>query len=142
MHGLEHRREIAFRVDVARRRDADGAGAGGAEIGEDVAEQIGADHDVEPIGMQHEVRGEDVDVILVPLHFRIVLRHRLHALVPIGHRDRDAVGFGRRGQVLLRSRLRQIEREFQDTVDANARHHRLLRHEFTVGVGEHAAADG
>ena len=142
VHRLEHRREIAFRIDVARRRDADGAGAGGAEIGEDVAEQIGADHDVEPIGMQHEVRGEDVDVILVPLHFRIVLRHRLHALVPIGHRDRDAVGLGRRGQMLLRARLREIEREFQDAVDADARHHGLLGDELTVGVREHAPADG
>ncbi len=44
--------------------------------------------------------------------------------------------------MLLRPRLRQIEREFQDAVDANARHHGLLRHEFTVGVREHASADG
>ena len=70
VHRLEHRREIAVRIDVARRRDADGAGAGRAEIGEDVAEQIGADHDVEPVRMQHEIRGEDVDVVLVPLHLR------------------------------------------------------------------------
>ena len=119
VHRLEHRREIAFRIDVARRRDADGAGAGRTEIGEDIAEQIRADHDVEPVRMQHEVRGENVDVVLVPLHLRIILRHRLHALVPIGHRDRDAVGLGRRGQVLLRPRLRQLEREFQDAVDAD-----------------------
>ena len=44
--------------------------------------------------------------------------------------------------MLLRPRLRQIEREFQDAVDADARHHRLLRDEFAVGVREHAAADG
>ena len=70
VHRLEHRREKAGRIDVARRRDADGAGAGRAEIGEDVAEQIGADHDVEPVRMQHEIRGENVDVVLVPLHPR------------------------------------------------------------------------
>src|SRR5262245_58969831 len=35
VHRLEHRRELALRIDVARRRDADGAGAGGAEVGED-----------------------------------------------------------------------------------------------------------
>jgi len=39
-----------LRVDVARRRDTDRADHRRSEIGQDVAEQIGADHDVEPIG--------------------------------------------------------------------------------------------
>src|SRR6185312_14273730 len=59
------------------------------------------DH-VEPVRMQHEIRGKNIDVIFVPLHLGEFLRHRLHALVPIGHRDGDAVGFRGRGQVLLR----------------------------------------
>ncbi len=39
------------------------------------------------------------------------------------------------------ARLRQLEREFQDAVDADPRHHRLLRDEFARGIREHAAAD-
>src|SRR5258706_12528991 len=37
VHRLEHRRELALGVDVARGRDADRSGAGGAEGREDVA---------------------------------------------------------------------------------------------------------
>ena len=54
-----------LRVDVGARGDADGAGAGGPEVGQDVAEQVAGHDDVEPVGVQHEVRGEDVDVELV-----------------------------------------------------------------------------
>ena len=36
---------------LPRRRDADGAGAGGAEVGQDVAEQVRGDHDVEAVGL-------------------------------------------------------------------------------------------
>ena len=45
--------------------------------------------------------------------FGIVLGHRLDAFVPIGHGDRDAIGLGRRGQMLLRPRLRQVEADFR-----------------------------
>ena len=38
---------------------------GGPEVGQDVAEQVRADDDVEPVGMLHEMRGQDVDVVLV-----------------------------------------------------------------------------
>ena len=65
LHRLEHRRIIALRVEVGRRRDANRACAGRAEVGQDIAEQVGADHDVEPVRMRHEVRGQDVDVVLV-----------------------------------------------------------------------------
>ena len=37
----------------------------GPEVGEDVAEQVRADDDVEPVRMQHEMRRQDVDVVLV-----------------------------------------------------------------------------
>jgi len=84
-HRLEHRREFALGVDIAGRRDADGAGAGRAEVGEDVAEQVRRHHDVEAVRVQHEQRRQDVDVKLVPLDVGEVLRHRLHALVPVRH---------------------------------------------------------
>ncbi len=54
-------------------------------------------------GLQHEMRGQDVDVVLVPRHVGIVLRHLLDPLVPVRHGDRDAVRLGGRGQVLLRT---------------------------------------
>jgi hypothetical protein len=75
MHGLENRRVLAGRIDVARRRDADRAGGGGAEIGKDVAEGIGGDDHVEAIGIEHRLDRKAVDVILIganvgepPLH--------------------------------------------------------------------------
>ncbi len=66
MDRLEEGGEAAFGVDVAGGSDADGAGAGGAEVGEDVAEEVGGYDDVEAVGVEDEVRGEDVDVIFVP----------------------------------------------------------------------------
>ena len=56
-------------------------------------------------GLQHELRGQDVDVVLVGFDVGIVLRHRFDALVPVRHGDGDAVRLGRRRQMLLR-RLR------------------------------------
>ena len=78
--------------------------------------------------VEHEMRGQDVDVILVRGHVRIVLRHLLHALVPIRHGDRNAVRFGRRCEVIVAGVLGEFEREFQNPVDAGAGHHRLLDH--------------
>ena len=49
VHRLERRRKIALGIDVGRRRDADRAADGRTEIGQDVAEQVRADDDVEPI---------------------------------------------------------------------------------------------
>ena len=37
----------------------------GSEVGQDVAEQVAGDDDVEPVGVHDEVRGQDVDVVLV-----------------------------------------------------------------------------
>src|SRR5213593_1199468 len=82
-----------------------------AEIRQDVAEQVGCHHDVEPVRMLDEVSREDVDVELVPADVGILPGHRLHALVPVRHGDRDAVRLRRRRQVLLRALAGQLERE-------------------------------
>src|ERR1700678_114181 len=47
VHRLEQRWKIAFRVDVARRRNANGARAGRPKVREDVAEEVRGDHDIE-----------------------------------------------------------------------------------------------
>src|SRR6266853_1787796 len=70
VHRLEYRREFALGGDVARGRDADRSGAGGAEVREDVAEEIRPAHHVEPVRVLDEVGGEDVDVVLVGLDHR------------------------------------------------------------------------
>ncbi len=141
MHRLEHRRIDAVRVDVARRRDADGAGASRAEVRENVTEQVRCHHHVELVGAQHEQRRQNVDVILVPLDVGIVLRHRFHALVPVRHGDRDAVGLRRGRQMLLRRLASELKGELQHAIDADTAHHRLLHHDLALGAAEHAAAD-
>ncbi len=51
MDGLEEAGgELAFGVDVAAGCDADGSGTGRSEVGEDIAEEVAGDDDVEPVG--------------------------------------------------------------------------------------------
>ena len=56
-----------LRVDVGRRRDADAAGDGGRQVGQDVAEQVGADDHVEPGRVEHKLARQRVDVHRVPV---------------------------------------------------------------------------
>ena len=99
------------------------------------------DDDVEAVGEAHEMRGQDVDVELVGPDAGIARGHRLEALVPVRHRDRDAVRLGRRRDVLRRPLRGELERELQDAVDALAREHGLLEHDLAVGALVHAPAD-
>lgn len=62
MNWFEQTGVIAIGVDVRTRGDSDRPRICGAEIGEDVAEEVTGHHDVEPIRVQHEVCREDVDV--------------------------------------------------------------------------------
>ena len=78
---------------------------------------------------------------LVDPHLRKARRHRGDPLVPIRHRDRDPVGLGGRGQVMLRPARRQLERELQHAVHAVPGHHGLLHHELPIGALEHPTAD-
>ena len=141
VHRLEKRRETPFGIEIGRRGDGNGAGAGWPKVGENVAEQIGGDHHVEEIGMAHEVRRENVDVELVGAYRWVLGADGGETFVPVGHRDRDTVRLGGRGQVLFRTLCRQIEGEAHDPVDADAGEDALLNHEFAFGTLEHAAAD-
>nr|GFD06915.1 hypothetical protein [Tanacetum cinerariifolium] len=142
MHRFEQRGETPFRVEIGRGRDADGAGARRAEVGQDVAEQIRRHDHVKAVRLQDEACAEDVDVLLVPRHLGVVRRHECRALVPVRHADGDAVGLGRRRQAFTRACLGEFESEFEDAVDATAREHRFLKHELVVGALEHLAAHG
>ena len=110
------------------------------EIGQDVAEQVRADDDVEPIGMAHEMRGQDIDVVLVGLDVGIVARDRGEALVPERHRVDDAVRLGRRGDVLLAG-AGELEGVAHDPVAAAPGEHRFLHRHFVLGAGVQSAAD-
>src|SRR6478736_8922557 len=65
VHGLEHRGGRPVGVDVAGGRQADAAGDRGGEVGDDVAEEVVGDDDVEATGVgRHEDRGRvDVQVV-------------------------------------------------------------------------------
>ena len=141
MNGLEQRRELAVGVEVGRGGDPDRPGQRRSEVGQDVAEQVGADDHVEVLGAQDELGAEVVDVELIDLHVGIALGHRPHAFVPVGHRDRDPVGLGGRGEVVLGAHRGEIEGVAQDPIDADAGHHRLLDDDLALGAGEHAPAE-
>ena len=126
VHRFEQRGEFALGIEVGRRGDGNGAGAGGAEVGEDVAEQVGGDDDVEPVGMADEIGGQDVDVELVRPHIRKFIAEGGEAFVPIGHGDRNAIRFGGRGQVFPRALLCERVGEADDAVDADARENAFL----------------
>ena len=114
----------------------------GAEVAQDVAEQVGADHHVEPVGVLDEVGAQDVDVELGRRHVRVVPGDRGEAFVPVGHGDGDAVGLGGAGEVLAGPGAGELEGVADDAVGAGAGEDALLGGELTVGALEHAAADG
>src|SRR5262249_42266132 len=87
VHGLGERGKDPVRVDVAGGRDADGAGGGGAEVGQDVAEEVRGDDHVEALRVEHDLDGQAVDVVLVGLHLGKLLAHGREALVPVRHGD-------------------------------------------------------
>src|SRR5215471_2860288 len=141
MHGLEQRRVFAFGIDVRRWRDADRAAHGRAEIGQDVAEQVGAHHNIENLGPLHEMGAQDVDVILVGAYAGVACRHFSKAFVPVRHGDRDSIRLGRRCNVSSRPGRRELEGELQDSIDALAREYRFLEHDLALRALEHPAAD-
>ena len=96
VHRFKQRREGAVRVEIRRRSNADSAGTGRTEVGENIAEQVGADHHVKTLRLQHEAGAQNINMLFIPFHLRVFLRHRFDALVPEGHADGQTVGFGRR----------------------------------------------
>ena len=127
---LEHRRVLAFRVDVAARRDAQAAGHGRAEIREDVAEEIRRHDHVDARRIGDHPRRQRVDVILAPRHRRVVLRHFVDHLVPQHQRIVQRVRLGRAGEQLARPLHRGLEAVARDPLDPVAREHAQLLRDF------------
>ena len=86
MYRLEHRRVAPLGIDISARRDAEAARNGGAEVGQDVAEQVRRDDHVDAAGIRDHPRDQRVDVILAPRHRRVVLPDPIEHLVPQHHR--------------------------------------------------------
>ena len=142
VHRLEHRGEGALGVDVAAGRDGDRAGGGRPEVGEDVAEQVGADDHVEPVRVAHEMGGQDVDVELAGLDLGILLGDRREALVPVGHGDGDAVRLGGGDDLATIARHGEVEGIAHDALAALLGEDGGLDRPFELGALVHAPADG
>ena len=70
VHRLEHARESAVGVDVARGREADAAADRAGQVREDVAEEVVRDDDVESSRIRDEEDGRGVDVEVVDRDIR------------------------------------------------------------------------
>ena len=104
-------------------------GHGGAEVGEDVAEQVGRQDHVDARRVGDHARGQGVHVVLPPLDRRVILRDLFDDFVPQHHRMLQRVGLGRAGELASRALGCHLERVARDALDAVAREDaRLLGH--------------
>ncbi len=109
MHRLEHARKRPLRIDVGAGRQSHAAGDDGAEVGQDVAEEIAGDHHVERLRLAHEIHGRRIDEQRAGLHVGIVALHVLEGLVPQDHAERLGVRLGD-GRELLAAFARRPRR--------------------------------
>jgi len=63
--GLEHGGVTAAGVDVSAGSQADAAGYGGPDVGEDVAEEVVRDDDIEATRLADEEHGSSIDVAVI-----------------------------------------------------------------------------
>ena len=120
MHGLEQARHVAARAEIGARGHAHAALQGGAEVGQDVAEEVGGDDDVEAVGPQHHARREGVHEHPLVADVGVALGHGRGDLVP----EHVAVARGvRLGRARDEAAPLAGEREgvLDDPLDAGAR---------------------
>ncbi len=72
VHRFKHRRVGSGRVDIAAGGQADSAAHRSGEVGDDVAEKVVGDDDVEPAGIGDHIDGGRVDVLIGDLDVRIL----------------------------------------------------------------------
>ena len=82
MDRLEHARVAATRVDVAARSEADAAADGRTDVGEDVAEEVVGDNDVEPLRLRQEEHRCRVNVAVVGLDLGVLDLDAIECLLP------------------------------------------------------------
>jgi hypothetical protein len=67
---FEHRRKFAFGIEICRRRNANGTDYGGPQVGEDIAEEIRADDDVEPVRTPDGAEENGIEFLELPQGIR------------------------------------------------------------------------
>src|SRR5688500_11923324 len=87
----------SFWVQVGGCRQTERPLEGATQIGEDVAEQVRGDDDVEALGRRHEARRECIDVVWRERHVRILDRYLRDHLVPENCRILERVRLRGRG---------------------------------------------
>ena len=75
VNGLEHGGVLPRRIDVGRWRNPNGPCDGRAQVRQNIAEEVAAHHHIEPIRVLDEVRGQDIDMVLVRANIGILGRN-------------------------------------------------------------------
>ena len=140
MRGLCHGVRKA-RVD--RTAQANASGQFGGEIGEDVAEHVGGDYDIESFGRTHYVGHHRIDDHLVDCDFRKLAAHgatylQKHAIAEFKH-----IGLVHQRH-LIAAALRQFEAGTGNALaafarDAAQRHHHIGRDQHFAAARGHVA---
>ena len=87
-----------LRSDGGAGQHADGAGEDGAFVGEDVAEHVFGNHDVEALRIQNKLHGGVIDQKVVQFDVRVIFRHFDNDSAP-ELRGFEDVGFIDRGEL-------------------------------------------
>ena len=127
--GLEHGGELPLRVQVGPGGQAHAAGDGGAQVGEDIAEEVGGDNDLKPLRVfDHEHAGR-VHQQGVCLHIRVFPADLGKNLVPEDHGvvERVALADARQRFVFLPGQLVGVA---DDPLAAMAGEHAVLDDHF------------
>lgn len=107
--------EARARADGGRRHHADGAADDGRLVGEDVAEEVARDDDIELRRTDGQLHRAVVDVEVVELNVRIRLCDLGHRAAPEARRREDIGLVDRRD--LAAAQLGRLEGELRDAVD-------------------------
>src|SRR5215831_7384876 len=140
MNRLKERWVLFFGIDIAGRRQPHRSHDRSAEIRQNIAEEVGGNHNVEPIRMGHEMRAQDVNQELVGLHIRILLGDHHKSLVPKRHGEDDAVRLSGRRNVLL-SAAREFKSIFHNAIATATREDIFLDCHLEIAVLVQAATN-
>ena len=128
-------------MQVARRRHPEAALELRAEVGDDVAEHVVRDDDLELAGVLHELHRQRVDVEVRGLDVGMVARDLLEHALPEGMAERERVALVRHAHLRPAVRLRVLERVLDDPVHALEGVDLFLHRDLVLGSRLEAAAD-
>ncbi len=140
VHRLEHARERARAVDVARRGEADAARDRGRQVGDDVAEQVVGDDDVEAGRVGDQEDHGRVDVQVVDGDVRVLGGDAVDGALPEGSGEGQHVGLVHERDALALALRGQVEREPHGALDAVRRVHGHLGRDLVLGAAAEDAA--